>query len=98
MSCRTGRPVGDRTGRPVGHRSSEAQIRNRLDKQKEKILAECQAKKLINTNFKQLEPKKINNEIKNFKDNHCTKIWNYVKLIISLNEMEKLRKFQSFYI
>ena len=33
---------------------------------------------LINTNFKQLEPKKINNF---FKDNYCSKIWNYVKLI-----------------
>ena len=33
---------------------------------------------LINTNFKQLEPTKINNF---FKDIYCSKIWNYVKLI-----------------
>ena len=33
---------------------------------------------LTNTNFKQLEPKKINNF---FKGNYCSKIWNYVKLI-----------------
>ena len=33
---------------------------------------------LINTNFKQLEPKKINDF---FKDKNCSKIWNYVKLI-----------------
>ena len=33
---------------------------------------------LVNTNFKQLEPKKSNDS---FKDNYCSKIWNYVKLI-----------------
>ena len=33
---------------------------------------------LINMNFKQLEPKKINNF---FKDNYCSKIWNYVKFM-----------------
>ena len=37
---------------------------------------------LINTNFKQLEQRKFNNEINNFfKDNYYSKIWNYVKLI-----------------
>ena len=44
MSERTGRPVGDRTGRPVEQRNQEAQIRTLLDKQKEQILAECQAR------------------------------------------------------
>ena len=44
MSDRTGRPVGDRPGRPGEHRNSEAQIRTLLDKQKEQILAECQAR------------------------------------------------------
>ena len=44
MSDRTGRPVGDRPGRPSEHRNSEAQIRTLLDKQKEQILAECQAR------------------------------------------------------
>ena len=34
---------------------------------------------LINTNFKQLELKNFNNF---FKDNYCSKIWNYVKLIM----------------
>ena len=33
---------------------------------------------IINTNFKQLEPKKSNDF---FKDNYCSKIWNFVKLI-----------------
>ena len=33
-------------------------------------------------NFIVLEPKKFNNEINSFfKDNYCSKIWNYVKLI-----------------
>ena len=44
MSDRTGRIVGDRTGRPVEQRNQEAQIRTLLDKQKEQILAECQAR------------------------------------------------------
>ena len=44
MSDRTGRPVGDRTGRPVEQRNSEAQIRTLLDKRKEQILSECQAR------------------------------------------------------
>ena len=38
------RPVGDRPGRPGEHRNPEAQIRTLLDKQKEQIPAECQAK------------------------------------------------------
>ena len=44
MSDRTGRSVGDRTGRPVEKRNQEAQIRSLLDKQKEQVLAECQAR------------------------------------------------------
>ena len=43
VSDRTGRPVGDRAGRPAEQSSQEAQIRTLLDKQKEQILAECQA-------------------------------------------------------
>ena len=44
MSDRTGRPVGDRPGRPVERRNQEAQIRTLLDKPKEQILGECQAR------------------------------------------------------
>ena len=44
VSDRTRRPIGDRTGRPVEQRNQEAQIRTLLDKQKEQILAECQAR------------------------------------------------------
>ena len=48
VSARTGRSVGERTGRPVGPIGQElnvanAQIRTLLDRQKEQILAECQA-------------------------------------------------------
>ena len=48
MSERTGRLVGERTGRPVGPIGQElnvasAQIRTLLERQKEQILAECQA-------------------------------------------------------
>ena len=77
MSDRTGRPVGDRSARPGEHRNSEAQIRTLLDNQKSKFLHNAK-QELINTNFKQLEPKKINDF---FKDNYCSKNWNYVKLI-----------------
>ena len=44
VSDRTGRPVGDRTQRLVEQRNQEAQIRTLLDKQKEQIPAECQAR------------------------------------------------------
>ena len=44
MSDGTGRPVGDRTGGPVEQTNQEAQIRTLLNKQKEQILAECQAR------------------------------------------------------
>ena len=48
VSKRTGRPVEERTGRPVEPICQElntehAQIRTLLDRQKEQILAECQA-------------------------------------------------------
>ena len=48
MFERKGRSVGERTGRPVGQIGQElnvanAQIRTLLDRQKEQILAECQA-------------------------------------------------------
>ena len=44
VSDRTGRPVGDRTERPAEQSNQEAQIRTLLDKQKEQVLAECQAR------------------------------------------------------
>ena len=43
VSDTTGRPVGDRAGRPAEPSSQDAQFRTLLDKQKERILAECQA-------------------------------------------------------
>ena len=88
MSDRTGRPVGDRQERPGEHRNSEAQIRTLLDKQKEQILAECQARinqhefQAARADFTALELKKFNDEINSFfMDSYCSKIWNYVKLI-----------------
>ena len=44
MSDRTGQPVGDRPEQPGEHKSSETQIRTLLDEQKQKVLAECQAR------------------------------------------------------
>ena len=43
VSERTERPVGERAGRPAESSSQDAQIRILLDRQKERILAECQA-------------------------------------------------------
>ena len=43
----SGQPDGemvDRSGQPGEHKSSEAQIRTLLDEQKQKLLAECQAR------------------------------------------------------
>ena len=55
--------------------------------------------KLLNLsrkNFIALKQKNFNDEINNFfMHSYCSKIWNYVKLMISLNEMEELKKFQS---
>ena len=44
VSDRTGQPFGDTAGRPVEQSSQEAQIWTLLDKPKEQILAECQAR------------------------------------------------------
>ena len=43
VSERTGRLVGERAWRPAESSSQDAQIRTLLDRQKERILAECQA-------------------------------------------------------
>ena len=78
MSDRTGRPVGDRTERPVKQRNQEAQIRTLLDMSKNRKFLQNAKQELVNTNFKQLEPKKSNDS---FKDNYGSKSWNFVKLI-----------------
>ena len=93
MSDRTVRPVGDRSGRPGEHRSSEAQIRTLLDKKKEKILAECQAR--INQHeFQAARAEEVQQRLLQgqllqqnleFREAHQR----------SLTEMEELRKFQS---
>ena len=44
VTDRTGRPVGETAVRPPEQSNQEAQIRILLDKQKEQILAECQAR------------------------------------------------------
>ena len=76
MSERTGRPV-DR-GDPVSNETQKHRLRLwSLSTKKSKFLQSAK-QELINTNFKQLEPKKINNF---FKDNYCSKIWNYVQHI-----------------
>ena len=81
MCDRTGRPVGDRSGRPGEHRSSEAQIRTRLDDQKEQILAECKARISQQRTIQgQLLQQKLE-----FREAHQR----------SLTEKEELRKFQS---
>ena len=113
VSERTGRSVGERTGRPVRPIGQElnvanAQIRTLLDRQKEQLLAECQAEikkhefradfdtrsartlgeniKSQQENFIALKLKNFNDEINNFIMNgYCSKIQNYVKLIIKVS-------------
>ena len=81
MSDRTGRPVGDRTGDPLSNETRKHRLGLCSTSKKSKFLQSAK-QDLTNTNFKQLEPKKFNNEINSFfKDNYCSKIWNYVKLI-----------------
>ena len=92
MSDRTGRPVGDRPGRLGEHRSSEAQIRTLLDKQKEQILAQCQAR-IYQHEFpaaraeeeQRLLQGQLLQQNLEFREAHQR----------SLTEMEELRKFQS---
>ena len=91
-SYRTGRLVGDRTGRPVEQRNQEAQIRTLLDRQKEQILAECQAR-IDRHEFQaaraeedqQLLQGQLLQQDLEFREAHQR----------SLTEMEELRKFQS---
>ena len=65
-------------GDPAECSSQDAQIRILLDREEERILAECQAE--INRHEFQL--KNFNDEINSFfMNNYCSKIWNYVKLI-----------------
>ena len=51
----------------------------------------------LSKNFIVLKQKNFNDEINIFFMNrYYSETWNYVKLIISLNEMEELEKFHSF--
>ena len=124
VSERTRRPVGERTGRLVGPIGQElhvanAQIRTLLDRQKEQILADCQAeikKHEFQADYDRRSVRKLGEIIESqqeelhcaraeelqrrdqqlLHERYCSKIRNYVKLIIkSLNEMEELKKFQS---
>ena len=83
----------DRTGRPVEQRNQEAQIRTLLDKQKEQILAECQARinrhefqaeELQRRDQQLLHGQLLQHKLE-FREAHQR----------GLTEMEELRKFQS---
>ena len=92
MSDRTGQPVGDRPGQPGEHKSSEAKIRTLLDEQKQKILAECQARNSQHE-FQAAQAEKEQRLLQGllwqqkleFREAHQR----------GLTEMEELRKFQS---
>ena len=92
----TGRPVGDRLGRPGEHRNPEAQIRTLLDKQKEQILAECQAR--INQHeFQAARAEEVQQRDQQLLQGQL--LQQNLKLREAhqrgLTEMEELRKFQS---
>ena len=96
MSDRTRRPVGDRTGRPVKQRNQEAQTRTLLDKQKEQILAECQAR--INQHeFQAARAEEVQQRDQQLLQGQLLQQnWELREAHQrSLTEMEELRKFQS---
>ena len=76
-----GDPLEIDRGDPVSTETQKHRLGLCSTSKKSKFLQSAK-QELTNTNFKQLEPEKFNNEINNFfKDNCCSKIWNYVKLI-----------------
>ena len=124
VSERTGRPVGERTGRPVGPIGQElnvanAHIRTLLDRQKEQILAECQAeskKHELQADYDRRIRKLCEIIESQQEELHCAQAEElqrrdqqllHERLLQqnselreahekSLNEMEELKKFQSF--
>ena len=115
MSERTGRPVVERTGRPVRPTGQElnvgnAQIRTLLDRQKEQILAECQAeikKHEFQANYDRRSIQKLSETIESQQEElqrrdqqllHAQLQQNWELREAhhkSLNEMEEVKKFQS---
>ena len=72
-----GNPLEIDRGDPVSTETQKHRLGLCSTSKKSKFLQNAK-QELINTNFKQFEPKKINDF---FKDNYCSKIRNYVKLI-----------------
>ena len=96
MSDRTGRPVEIDCGDPVSTETQKHRLGLCSTSKKSKFLQSAK-QELVNTNFKQLEPKKFNNEINSFlKDNLLQQNLELREAHQrSLTEMEELRKFQS---
>ena len=93
VSARTVRPVGERADRPAECSSQDAQIKILLDRQKERILAGCQAK--INRHeFQAEELQRRDQQLL-----HGQLLQQNLELREahnkSLNEMKELKKFQS---
>ena len=92
MSDRTGQLVGDRSEQLGEYRSSEAQIRNLLDDQKEQILAECQAR----TSQHEFQAARAEEEQRLFQGQLLQQNLEFREADQrSLTEMEEFRKFQS---
>ena len=77
MSDRPGDPLETERGDLLSTETQKHRLGLCSTSKKSKFFQSAK-QELVNTNFKQLEPKKISNF---FKDNYCSKIWNYVKLI-----------------
>ena len=86
MSDKQGNLLEIDRGQPGEHRSSEAQIRTLLDDQKRANSCRMPSKNYVNTNFKQLMPKKSNDS---FKDNYCSKSWNFVNFMKEVSQKWK---------
>ena len=93
VSERTGRTVGDTAGRPAECSSQAAQIKTLLDRQKERILAECQAK----TNRHELQAEEVQRRDQQVLQGQLSQQNLELREAHQkcLSEMEELRKFQS---
>ena len=80
-----GDPLEVERGDPLSNETRKHRLGLCSTSKKSKFLQTAK-QELTNTNFKQLEPKKFNNEINNFfMKGYCSQIRNYVKLIIKVS-------------
>ena len=84
-----GDPLETERGDPLSDETRKHRLGLCSTNKKSKFL-QSSKQELTNTNFIALEPKNFNNKINSFfKDNYCSKIWNYEKLIREVSQKWK---------